>query len=88
MRVEEKLAIFEQVGIDDEYLAEVDELIESGEYYDDRWETVVNPNAEPVSFVVRMMPHELAELDRRADELGKTRNQLVRELLTSPRDAA
>ena len=81
MTDEEKVAIFEQAGVDDEYLAEVDALIASGEFHEGEWTTVANPNAEPVSIVISMMPFELARIDRQADEHGKTRNQFIRERL-------
>ncbi|MBR3312957.1 MAG: ribbon-helix-helix protein, CopG family [Atopobiaceae bacterium] len=57
------------------------DIAERGDFDPERWQVV--STHEPVYVVVKLLPSELGELDRRADERGMTRSELARELITA-----
>ena len=81
MTNEEKLAIFEQAGITDEFIDETERLIQTGEFFEGSWTTV--ETHEPVIVQIEMNPVAIVTLDRKARAHGMTRSEYITALATA-----
>ena len=81
MTNEEKIALFEQAGINDEFIDETERQIASGEFFDGDWTTV--ETREPVIVQIEMDPVAVVTLDRKARARGMTRSQYISALATA-----
>ena len=81
MTNEEKIALFERAGINDEFIDETERQIANGEFFEGSWTTA--EMHEPVIVQIEMDPVAVVTLDRRARSHGMTRSQYISALATA-----